>query len=65
MDITTLVMNQWLLYLLKTVCFIMVLIDPQNDWFSVKPLVRSLYKRDTTRMVGRLFGSITAHTSLM
>ena len=33
-------------------------------WLTAKPFVLSLYKCDTTRMVGRLFNSTAIYTSL-
>ena len=32
-------------------------------WFTAKPFILSLYKRDTTRMVGRLFNSTAMYLS--
>ena len=36
-----------------------------SHWLIAKPFVFSLYKCDTTRMVGRLFKAITIYTSLL
>ena len=36
-----------------------------SHWFTAKPFVLSLYKCDTTRMVGRPVNSTTIYTSLL
>ena len=36
-----------------------------SHWLTAKPFVLSLYKCDTTRMVGRLFYSTAIYTSLL
>ena len=36
-----------------------------SHWLTAKPFVLSLYKCDTTRMVGRLFNSNAIYTSLL
>ena len=36
-----------------------------SHWLTAKPFVLSLYKCDTTRMVGRIVNSIAMYTSLL
>ena len=59
------ILNNQIQPVLETRLHILAMTSVLSDWLTAKPFVLSLYKCDTTRMVGRLVNSTAMYTSLL
>jgi len=59
------ILNNQIQPVLETRLHILAMTSVLSDWLIAKPFVLSLYKCDTTRMVGRLVNSTAMYTSLL